>query len=310
MMNKRLAIRLIAVVSAVVLLISAVITLAGGRVSWIPTWEELFILSGFRETDVSSEELRVTVLPLGDADCLIIQNGEHAALIDAGNANNQRAIISALRLRGIRRLDLVLATHFDSDHIGSMDAVVREFEIGTFLAPHVDVSCRPTHPAYNNLQEALNKKNLAMTDARIYSEYAIGDAVLTMLTESKVGIEAEGNALSLVCRLTFGKRSLLLMSDADKDIEEALLLNQTPLRSDVLKVGHHGSSDASTLSFLEAVAPSYAVITCRQLSTSHPHRKTLDALHTVGSAIFRTDLHGEITIVTNGETLTVTGKTS
>ncbi len=307
-MNKR-RLRVLAIVIAVVMAVSSVITLANGRISWLPTWDELFAVSGFREAAVPKDELRVTVFALGDADCILLQSGDCAALVDAGNSDDAQTIISALQTRGVKRLDLVAATHFDSDHIGGMDDVIRTFEIGTFLTSHIDVQYRPKHPAYTDLKAALESKSIPVTEARLYENYRIGSAVITVLSETKSGAAAADNENSLVCRVSLGERSILLMGDADRHAEKQLLMRHSDLSADVLKVGHHGSVDASSLSFLEAVSPSYAVITCGRLSTSHPHAETIASLQRVGCEVLRTDLHGEIVVVTDGDSLTVTGKT-
>ncbi len=300
---------LLAWVVAVVLVFSAAITLSDGRLAYLPTWGDLLAVSGFRADSVGEEELRITVLDVGNADCLLVQSGEHSALIDAGETPEKQATLTRLRAYGVRRLDYVFATHMGDDHIAAMDDVIRGMEIGEFITPYVAASKQPTTRCYAKLAEALAQKRITMTAATFGATYTIGCAQLTILSE-RLGIDDSPDpARSLVCRVTFGKHSVLLMGDADAIAERNLLSDVPELKADVIKVGDHGSRSASDAAFIEAVRPSYAVITCGfGYVNTYPHGNTLAALQAVNAQVFRSDLNGDIVISSDGNTLTVTGK--
>ena len=110
----------------------------------------------------------------------------------------------------------------------------------------------------------------------------------------------------MVARLVYGTASVLLTGDIEALTEAILLSEGTDLRSTVLKVAHHGSATSSTPAFLEAVAPRVAVISVGAMNPfGHPHHATLDALHAVGAAVYRTDVHGAVTVSTDGTQLWV-----
>lgn len=302
--------RLVAVIAAAaVLLLSAVITVADGAIGWIPSWYEIFAWAGFCEPPVSEDELRVTVLDVGNADCILIQSGKQAALIDAGEGQDRRKVIKALHLRGITRLEYVLATHADVDHIGAMPDVVREMEIGTFLMPYMSYDAKPDSRTFAELEAALSEKELPITAAKYGMVCPIGKATLTVISGRSEPHYASSNERSLVCRLTFGEHAILLMGDAGESTEKRLLATGVNVQADVIKVGHHGSSSSSSTVFMEAVKPAYAVITCGfDNGRGHPHEKTLQTLQAVGATVYRSDLNGTIVIASDGHTLSVSSE--
>ena len=114
--------------------------------------------------------------------------------------------------------------------------------------------------------------------------------------------------MSVVSRVDVGKRSFLFMGDAEKDVEKLMLERYPDLHADVIKVGHHGSSTASTDAFIAAVAPKYAIVTCGEgNSYGHPHKEAIAVLQKYGVEIWRCDTDGSIRFSTDGDTLSVKG---
>ena len=134
-------------------------------------------------------------------------------------------------------------------------------------------------------------------------EYELGNAIITIL---HCWPEAwTPNDMSIVLRIDYGETSVLFTGDAETMSEYMMVDSELPLDADVLKVGHHGSNSSSSLEFLNAVSPKYAVISCGfDNSYGHPHQEILDRLKDIGVTLFRTDMQGMITLHSDGVTIT------
>ncbi len=303
---RRLLRRCLIVLAALLLSVSLLIT-ASDVWHWgiLPTWHELYVAVGLEKPAVSANELRVTFLNVGNADCILIQSGTQAALVDAGTYEDSDATVSALRRAGVERLDHVIATHTDSDHIGGMAKVIRELEIGTVLIPYMPEDTVVSTRVYAAMMSAMEDKGIQPTQARYGLTYAIGGAELKVISGRR--LYGESNDQSIVCRVTFGDNAFLLMGDASAEVERYLMLDGAELSADVIKIGHHGSGTSSDPGFISEVDPDYAVITCGVDNyAGHPHEDTLQTLQKNDVAVYRTDHHGDIVFTGNGSTLSVT----
>lgn len=298
---------IVAVAVALCLWISGFITL-NESAGWIPdlTWDNLYVWTGLREDmSLGDSEFRLTVMDVGNADCLLLQNGGHSALIDAGENEDGNSIVSFLNRVGIMYLDYVIATHPDADHIGGMDEVVNNIKIGTFMMAYMPEGFTPTTRVYEDLLTSLIENDVTPVEPLFGDSYPFGDAFIDIL--SGLSDHTETNEQSIVCRVRFGKTRFLLMGDAGKEVEEELLENGVDLRADVLKVGHHGSRSSSSEDFITAISPSIALIPCGLGNRyNHPYAETLNTLRKVSCEIYRCDFHGDIMVVSDGETITVT----
>ena len=300
---------LFSAVGALFMLFACIVTLNDTmRLPFIPTWDELFVQSGFREDiQLPDSQLRMTVLDVGNADAILLQNGDRFALVDAGERDDGDELVAFFRRVGITRLDYLIATHPDSDHIGGMADVVNAVDIGTFLMPFMPEGYTPTTRVYEDLLTALIEKEITPVDPSFGDNFAFGDARIDIL--SGLSEHTETNEQSIVCRIVFGAHRFLMMGDAGKEVEQELLENGVDLRADVIKIGHHGSRSSSTKRFIQAVSPRYALITCGLgNSYNHPHSETLSTLRSQSVEVYRSDQHGEITLVSDGQTLTVETK--
>jgi competence protein ComEC len=206
--------------------------------------------------------------------------------------------------RGIRRIDVLVASHAHQDHIGGLNAVLanfrpRELWVGANFPPEV-------------LDQA-RRLGVRVTQPRAGLPFEIGGVGFQILSPpadyrpAKPG--SPGNNDSLALRLTYGARSFLLTGDMEKPMEARLLLDilaehPNGLHSDVLKVGHHGSKTSTIEPFLEAVSPSIALISAGyENSFGHPHPDVTARLSARHTAILRTDLDGRATVLTDGQRL-------
>lgn len=241
----------------------------------------------------------------GDSEFIILPDGK-TMLIDASTAEYGDDIVESIEGYGYSSLDYLVATHPDSDHIGGMTEVVESLAIGEIYMPR----CTKTTNTYEKLLTSISDHNYSINTAKAGKSICTSsDYTIELL--APVGDEYEdANNYSAVVKITFGSKSFLFMGDAEKLAENEMLDTEySKLDADVLKVGHHGSHSSSTIDFLNAVTPTYAVISCGwDNSYGHPHQETLSKLASLGVEVYRTDLDGTITFVCDGNNIEVTTK--
>ena len=250
-------------------------------------------------TSVSANELIVHYLDVGQGDSEILQCGNQTMLIDAGTNDSTKTLIQDIKNLGITRFDIVIATHPHEDHIGGMDAVINQFDIGTVYMPDVTT----TTATFSDVLKALQNKNLTPIHPTAGTVFNLDSAQCTVLAPNSPKYP-DMNNYSIVIRVVFGSNSFLFTGDAQTQSEAEMLAKGYNLQADVLKVGHHGSDTATSPAFLTAVNPKYAVI---EVGTGndygHPHAVTLQKLAAAGVTVYRTDLNRTVTITSNGSNL-------
>lgn len=244
-------------------------------------------------------ELTVHYMDVGQGDAILLACGGEYMLIDAGDNNQGTAVQNYLTKQGVKTLKYVVGTHPDADHIGGMDVVLYKFDCQTVMMPDV-VNDTAT---YRDVLDTMKAKGYRNTVPVAGRSYTLGDAGFTIAGPTKSYEDTNNN--SIVIRLTHGDNSFLFTGDMEEEAEGDILSSKKSVQADVLKVGHHGSRSSSSEAFLEAVAPSYAVISCGEdNSYGHPHAKTLNALRKMGVQVFRTDEQGTVTASSNGSQIT------
>jgi len=219
-------------------------------------------------------------------------------LIDAGNVEDGEQIVAGLKSLEIDTLDYVIGTHIHEDHIGGMDKIVENFNIGTIYLPYNKTS---TAKYYERLLTAIKAKSLKVTKAEIGESFTVGEANCEIKFVDNTEPEEANNA-SIVLQLDYKNHKYLFMGDAEKEVEEQGTWEDV----DVLKVGHHGSKTSSTQAFLNKVKPEIAVIPVGEgNSYGLPKEEILERYRKMGSKIYRTDKDGTIHILDNGENITV-----
>lgn len=239
--------------------------------------------------------IKIHYIDVGQGDSELIQIGDKNILIDAGTSDKKA--LDYLKSIGIKKIDYAIATHPHEDHIGSMDDVIKAFEIGTFYAPKATTTTK----TFENMVKALKAKDLKMTVPKVGEEINIGNATLTFLAPNSDKYE-DLNNYSIVVKLKYGNNSFIFMGDAEDIIEREILKKELDIKADILKVGHHGSRSSTTQEFLNKVNPKYAVVSCEKGNDyGHPHKETLTKLNGKNISVFRTDLNGTIIAESDGK---------
>jgi len=260
--------------------------------------------------------LRVSALDVGQGDSLLVDLPHGGAmLVDGGGFvgspvdPGQRVLLPVLRWRRRTRLDVAVLSHPHPDHFGGLVSTLRATSVGE-LWDTGQGEAEGAGATYASLLRDLRARGVPIRRPPDLCGPArdLGGARVEVLAPCPEPLPDVGaNDNSFVLRLTFGHRSALLVGDAEHD-EEARVLRAHPrgLRSDLLKVGHHGSRTSTSREFLEAVSPSLAVISCGVRNRfGHPHPDTLATLDALGVPFLRTDRGGEVIWTTDGERVTV-----
>ena len=243
-------------------------------------------------------DLRAYFLDVGQGDSSVILFKDKVILIDAGEVDQGDRVVSDLEKLGVTRIDLLVATHPHSDHIGGMQKVLAHFPVGKVL----DSGIPTTSSLYEYFLKTVDEKNIPYVVAE-QGETIDLDPFLRILVLSppKEHIGDDLNTNSIVLRISYGTVNLLYTGDATTAAEDAMEKTGYPLDAQVIKVGHHGSSGSSSAAFLSRVDPEVAVISVgADNDYGHPHEETLERLKTAGPLVLRTDRDGTILVESNG----------
>ena len=254
--------------------------------------------------------LLVTFLDVGQGDCVFLQSPSgKTLLIDGGPESATQTVLDFLDEKGVIGLDAVIASHLHADHIGGLISVIDVYPIGKFYDPPFDADSE----TYFELIDALNENNVnVLSPLASTNSFIEWDDDVEIRILSPYGIDYgrvdDFNDTSYILRVTYGDTSLLLTGDATQ-VAERLALKALPnsyFKADVLKVGHHGSSDSTGTKFLDAVNPEIAVISCGLNNEyGHPDQALLDRLNKRNITIYRTDQDGSITLLLDGTNVKV-----
>lgn len=238
-------------------------------------------------------EATVHFINTGNSDAILIVQDDKSVLIDAGDNDDESLMVNYLNNLEIKKIDYLVSTHPDADHCGGLDAVINNFEIGTFFVG-------------NGSSDSQTYADVITTSANkgVNPSVPLEEAKIELTSNSYIQFfntagGNDSNEGSLVTLFVNGEDKFLLTGDAGTETENKILSKMQDV--DVLKIGHHGSKNSTTQSFLDKVNPEYAVILTGKNSYGHPHSEVLSKLESANIEIHRSDECGDIIFKSTGE---------
>jgi len=253
----------------------------------------------------ANADFAVHFIDVGQGDCTLISADGRHMLIDGGERGNEDRVVKYLKNQGVRRLDIVIATHPHSDHMGGLAyGIMEAFPVGTVIAPRFSAENTPTTRTYERFLQVvgrLKQKGTAANFARPGTEYMLGQATCTILGPLKEDGRNYNND-SVIVRVAYGNVAVLLTGDAERGVEGQLVKHWgADLRATLLSAGHHGSKTSSTKAFLDAAGPQVIAISSGSDNTyGHPHADVLQRCRDMGVMIYRTDTEGTVVFGSDG----------
>jgi len=244
-----------------------------------------------------------TFIDVGQGDATLIECDGHAMLIDGGMPDQSQKIYAILKRKGITDLDYIVCTHPHEDHAGGLSGALQYASCDHALSSVADSD----NSAFQHFLQALSDRGTALTVPQTGDRFSLGSAEFTVLGPTDIEPSMDANDISLVLRADFGSTSFLFPGDAEQEEEQLLMWNEyDSLGATVLKAAHHGSANGASYAWVKAVHPEITIISCGSGNPyGHPHEDTLDLLKKYGSQLYRTDLQGDITVVSDGTGVTV-----
>lgn len=255
--------------------------------------------------------MEVDFIDVGEGDCIYISTSSGTnMLIDAGSSEKSDSVITFLTKKGVTQIDYVVATHPHLDHIGGLPDVMKAFPVSEIWMPTIPETDQPTTTGYISFLTAISEKQIPVKYPGEGEVLINQDGlIVTCLTPDDLpngSMDATDlNIYSLVLRVDYGTTSFLFTGDTQTAVEEEMIEHGSNLDCDVVKISHHGSSDANDTGTLNMESPKYAIICVGENEYGHPHDVVLERLEARGITVYRTDNEGTITITSDGMNISV-----
>lgn len=247
----------------------------------------------------ANTDLKVYFLDVAQGNAVLVENQGHFMLIDGGNWDYSSFVVRYLRNRGVEKLDYIIASHYDTDHLNGIVGAINKFPCDLILSADYKADTL----IYNSYRKMVKKKGVKEVHPKVGDTYTFGEAEFTVVCPDHYEFPKE-NDNSIGIRLTHGENSFLICGDAGFESEDAMLLRKENLKSDVYMASHHGSKSSSGEEFLLEVDPSYIVVSCGVSNPfGHPTKSFLKRAGETGAELLRTDLQGTLIALSDGKTI-------
>lgn len=242
-------------------------------------------------------DLSIHIPKIGAADCIILQQGDYAMVIDTGEEDDGEEILGLFKEKEIRQLDALILTHFDKDHIGSVEAVLEAVDVKQIYLPSYEKDSKLYRKAVSALENCSGTVHYLTAD----TDFSLGEMDVSISVPKAISDPTNDNDHSLVIRLSYGEKRFLFAGDSEAE-RLSELLAEGDLSCHVLKVPHHGRYNENTEAFLEACGAEKAIITDSDKSPGEA--VVINLLMQHGADVYQTR-NGDVRIVTNGTNLAV-----
>ncbi len=263
-------------------------------------WHKIFVL------DREEPLVEVNFLDVGQGDSILIEMpNSNQMIIDGGPSRGIASKIVGELPPFDRKIEMVVLTHPDKDHITGLFEVFEVFEVERVLIPKI-VGGEEEKPLYLKFKKAVEEEKSEIIYAKEGQRISFPGEVYFLIFWPPEGFSSrELNDFSIVGKLIFGKVRFLFTGDISEKVEQELVKENFNLRSDILKISHHGSKYSSSTGFLKSVTPFLALISVGKNNYGHPSKEALERLEKFGINFLRTDKEGDIKIITNGQDIKV-----
>lgn len=280
----------------------------GAQVNWVPTTKtvKIYMSKGIYTAPVG-KSMKVHFLDVDQGDSTFVQLADgKTVLIDAGPINQGGKVVAYLKSLGVKKLDYLISTHPDADHIGGMVDVLNAFEVATFVGSG-KVHTSKTYENTLLAIQAEGSKFIIPTPGQILEQDRSINSYLSVIYSDPDA--AENNDASLVIAAGYCSQDVLLMGDADVAIESNLVATNKVSEVEILKAGHHGSNTSSSLGFLKTASPEAVILSYGENNDyGHPHQSVLTNIKKVGAKAYSTAQAGTIVATLNCNGYTIDSK--
>lgn len=246
------------------------------------------------------EYIYVDFLDVGNADCIVIRTENRTTVIDTATSISSNIIFKYLNEKGIDRIDVLIITHFDKDHVGSASKILNNIQVDRVYQTYKNSGAKSQY--YKRYLKSLKNNKTDVYTLTEPKKMFQDDAILSVYPPESDGyITKESNNSSLIVTLEYGIYSFFFGGDIEEDRIAEILRGGTK-KFDVLKVPHHGYYEDNTGEFISEISPKFSVITTTSLSPPSP--QTVMELYRIGSKVYFTD-NGTVEIITDGESFSV-----
>ncbi len=248
-----------------------------------------------------NSKFEVHYIDVGQADAALVICDDKKMLIDGGNVSDSSLIVSYLKKNNIDFLDYIIGTHAHEDHIGGLSGALSVVSVGKVYAPETEANSK----AYRKFKKKVQLQGLQITNPKPNETFMFGSSTIKILAPISENV-SDINNTSIVLKITYGSTSFLFAGDAEREAEQAILNSGYDISANVLKIGHHGSANSTSYTFLREIMPEYAIISVGQNNSyGHPAEEILSRLRDCDTKVYRTDLQGDIIVRSDGKKISV-----
>lgn len=250
------------------------------------------------ELDSNVETMQVHFLDVGQGLAILVQLGDEVLIYDGGERDTSSFVVAYIQNLGITEIEYMISSHYDSDHVSGLIGCLNAFEVKNVIGSNYKHNSK----LYTSFIKAVKEEGLVMQYPKVGSQFAFGDAMITILAPHE--IKKDSNANSVVVKLSYGECDFIFTGDADYASEREMVASGIDLDCEVLSLAHHGSSSGNSSLFLEKTNPETVVISCEKNNGyGHPHVEVVELLEAMEIEVFRSDVQGTVVATTDGKNI-------